>query len=82
MLKLYIHGYLNKTQSSRRLDREANSNQKLTWILDRLARDFKTIADFRKNNSVGIKSVCRQFVMLCKQLNLFADSLTADSRQI
>ena len=49
----------------------------MIWLLNRLAPDFKTIADFRKDNSVGIKGCCRQFVMLCKQLNLFADSLIA-----
>lgn len=77
MLKLYIYGYLNKIQSSRKLEREANRNLELIWLLYRLAPDFKTIADFRRDNSVGIKGCCRQFVMLCKQLNLFADSLIA-----
>lgn len=77
MLKLYVYGYLNKIQSSRRLEREANRNLELMWLLNRLAPDFKTIADFRKDNGVGIKSCCRQFVMLCKQLNLFSDSLIA-----
>jgi len=77
MLKLYIYGYLNKIQSSRRLEREANRNLELMWLLNRLTPDFKTIADFRKDNGVGIKSCCRQFVMLCKQLNLFADALIA-----
>ena len=77
LLKLFIYGYLNKLQSSRRLEREANRNLELMWLLGRLAPGFKTIADFRKDNSEGIKSCCRQFVMLCKRLNLFADSLIA-----
>ena len=77
MLKLYLYGYLNKIQSSRRLERESNRNLELMWLLNRLTPDFKTIADFRKDNSVGIKGCCRQFVMLCKQLNVFADSRIA-----
>jgi transposase len=77
MLKLYIYGYLNKVQSSRKLEREANRNLELIWLLERLAPDFKTIANFGKDNSQAIKSVCRQFVMLCKQMNMFADSLIA-----
>ena len=77
MLKLYIYGYLNKVQSSRRLEREANRNLELMWLLNRLAPDFKTIADFRKDNSSAIKAACRQFMMICKQLNLFAESLIA-----
>ncbi len=77
MLKLYIYGYLNKVQSSRRLEREAQRNVELMWLLHRLTPDFKTIADFRKDNGEGIKAVCRQFVMLCRELNMFADSLIA-----
>jgi len=77
MLKLYIYGYLNKVQSSRRLEREANRNLELMWLLNRLAPDFKTIADFRKDNGSAIKTACRQFMMICKQLNLFAESLIA-----
>ena len=77
MLKLYLYGYLNKIQSSRKLEREANRNLELLWLLNRLAPDFKTIADFRKNNGTGIKACCRRFVMLCKQMNMFADSLIA-----
>ena len=77
MLKLYIYGYLNKVQSSRRLEREANRNLELMWLLDRLAPDFKTIADFRKDNGSAIKASCRQFMMICKQMNLFAESLIA-----
>jgi len=77
VLKLYIYGYLNKVQSSRRLEREANRNLELMWLLNRLAPDFKTIADFRRDNGSAIQSACRQFMMICKQLNLFAESLIA-----
>ncbi len=77
MLKLYIYGYLNKVQSSRRLEREAHRNLELMWLLNRLAPDFKTIADFRKDNGSAIKAACRQFMMICKQLNLFTESLIA-----
>jgi len=77
MLKLYIYGYLNKVQSSRRLEREANRNLELMWLINRLTPDFKTIADFRKDNGSAIKACCRQFMMICKQLNLFAESLIA-----
>lgn len=71
LLSLYIYGYLNRIQSSRRLEREANRNVELMWLLERLAPDFKTIADFRKDNSGAIKQVCREFTLLCKRLNLF-----------
>lgn len=77
LLKLYIYGYLNKVQSSRRLEREANRNLELMWLMNRLAPDFKTIANFRKDNGHAIKSVCRQFMMICKRLNMFAESLIA-----
>jgi transposase len=75
MLKLYIYGYLNRVQSSRRLEREAQRNIELMWLIERLAPDFKTIANFRKCNGPAITNVCRQFVVICKQLNLFAESL-------
>ncbi len=71
MLKLYLYGYLNRVQSSRRLEIDANRNIELMWLLERLAPDFKTIADFRKNNANGIKHVCRTFVELCRQLHMF-----------
>lgn len=77
MLKLFIYGYLNRVQSSRRLEREANRNVELMWLMGRLAPDFKTIADFRRNNSDGIKNVCRQFVEICRKLELFTDSMIA-----
>jgi transposase len=71
ILKLYLYGYLNRVQSSRRLEVEANRNIELMWLLERLAPDFKTIADFRKNKAKGIKHVCRTFVQLCRQLHMF-----------
>ena len=77
MLKLYIYGYLNRIQSSRRLEREAGRNVELRWLLGRLAPDFKTIAEFRKNNGEAIRLVCREFVMLCRKLNLFSDAFVA-----
>ena len=77
LLKLYIYGYLNRIQSSRRLERETKRNVELMWLLNRLSPDFKTIADFRKDNGEAIKTVCRQFVMICRQMNQFADSLIA-----
>jgi transposase len=77
MLKLYIYGYLNRVQSSRRLEREAGRNVELMWLLERLAPDFKTIADFRKNNSKAIQSVCREFVLLCRKLDLFTEAFVA-----
>ena len=77
LLKLYVYGYLNRVQSSRRLEREAHRNLELMWLTGRLAPDFKTIADFRKNNGQAIRLVCREFIMLCKKLNLFADAFVA-----
>ena len=77
MLKLFIYGYFNRVQSSRRLEREAGRNVELMWLLGRLAPDFKTIADFRKNNTKAISRVCREFVLLCRKLDLFTDSLIA-----
>jgi transposase len=77
MLKLYIYGYLNRIQSSRRLEKESHRNVELMWLLERLKPDFKTIANFRKDNGKGIKNVCREFVDLCRQLNMFNDSVFA-----
>jgi len=77
MLKIYVYGYLNRVQSSRRLEREAQRNIELMWLTERLAPDFKTIADFRKDNGVAIRLVCREFVMLCRKLNLFANAFVA-----
>jgi transposase len=77
LLKLYVYGYLNRVQSSRRLEREAHRNVELMWLTGHLAPDFKTIADFRKNNGQAIRLVCREFIMLCKKLELFADAFVA-----
>jgi transposase len=77
LLKLYIYGYLNRIQSSRRLEREAQRNVELMWLTGRLTPDFKTIANFRKDNGRAIRNVCRQFVVLCRRLNLFTDAIVA-----
>lgn len=74
LLKLYIYGYLNRVQSSRRLEREAGRNVEVMWLTGRLVPDHKTIANFRKDNGSAIRKVCAQFVGLCRQLNLFADA--------
>jgi transposase len=70
LLKLYIYGYLNRVQSSRRLEREAGRNLEVIWLLRRPTLDDKTIADFRKDNGPAIKKVCAQFVVLCRQMGL------------
>ena len=77
MLKIYVYGYLNRIQSSRRLERECQRNVELMWLTGRLAPDFKTVADFRKDNGKAIRLVCREFVMLCRKLNLFAEAFVA-----
>jgi transposase len=77
LLKLYIYGYLNRIQSSRRLERESQRNLELIWLLGRLTPDFKTIANFRKDNGTAIRKVCSQFVALCRQLNLLAEAMVA-----
>lgn len=77
LLKLYVYGYLNRLQSSRRLEREAQRNVEVMWLLERLTPDFKTIADFRKDNGQGIKNTCRTFVEMCRRLNLFIDAMVA-----
>ncbi len=77
MLKIYIYGYVNRVHSSRRLEREAQRNVELMWLTGRLAPDFKTIADFRRDNGEAIRLVCREFVMLCRKLNLFAAAFVA-----
>lgn len=75
MLKLFIYGYLNRIQSSRRLECESGRNLELMWLLGRLSPDFKTIADFRKNNGKAIQQVSREFIQLCRKLELFADEI-------
>jgi transposase len=77
LLKLYIYGYLNRVQSSRRLEREALRNVEMMWLLGRLAPDHKTIADFRKDNGAAIKKVCAKFVELCRQMGLLTKASVA-----
>ena len=77
LLKLYNYGYLNRVQSSRRLERESGRNVEVMWLTGRLTPDHKTIANFRKDNGPAIRKVCSQFVALCRQLNLFADASVA-----
>jgi transposase len=77
LLKLYIYGYLNRVQSSRRLEREALRNVEMMWLLGRLAPDHKTIADFRKDNGPAIKKVCARFVELCRQMGLLTKASVA-----
>jgi len=77
LLKIYIYGYLNRIQSSRRLEREAQRNIELMWLIGRLAPDFKTIADFRRDNGAGIRNVCGRFVCLCRELKLFSQAIVA-----
>jgi len=72
LLKLYIYGYLNRIQSSRRLEREAGRNVEVMWLTRRLNPDHKTIADFRKDNGPAIRKVCTRFVALCRELGLLA----------
>ena len=77
MLKLYLYGYLNRVRSSRSLEKESHRNLELMWLLKKLTPDFKTIADFRKDNKKAIKRVCREFTLLCKRLDLFGGELVA-----
>jgi transposase len=77
LLKIYVYGYLNRVQSSRRLERECQRNIELVWLTGRLMPDFKTIADFRKDNGEAIRQVCREFVMLCRRLELFSEASVA-----
>ena len=77
LLKVYVYGYLNRIQSSRRLEREAQRNVELMWLTGRLAPDFKTIADFRHDNGIGIRNVCRRFIELCRELKLFSQAVVA-----
>jgi transposase len=77
LLKLYIYGYLNRVQSSRRLEREAGRNVEVMWLLGRLAPDHKTIADFRKDNGLALRKVCARFVELCREMGLLATSSVA-----
>ena len=82
LLKLYIYGYLNRVQSSRRLEREAGRNVEVMWLTCRLIPDHKTIADFRKDSGPAIKQVCVQFIELCRQMGLLATASTLSRAQI
>jgi transposase len=77
MLKIYLYGYLNQVQSSRRLERQCARNLELIWLTGRLGPDFKTIADFRRDNGPAIRKVCRQFVALCRDIDLLDASIVA-----
>src|SRR5438132_10832136 len=77
LLKLYIYGYLNRVQSSRRLEREALRNVEVMWLTGRLVPDHKTIADFRKDNGPAIRKVCAQFIVLCRAMNLLTEASVA-----
>ena len=77
LLKIYVYGYLNRIQSSRRLEREAQRNVELIWLTGRLMPDFKTIADFRRDDGAAIVRVCREFVLLCRRMQLFGDATVA-----
>src|SRR5438477_7601705 len=77
LLKLYIYGYLNRVQSSRRLEREASRNVEVMWLTGRLVPDHKTIADFRKDNGPAIRKVCAQFVALCREIGLLTKASVA-----
>ena len=74
MLKIYVYGYLNRIHSSRRLERECQRNVELMWLTTRLVPDFKTIANFRKDNGRGVRQVCKQFVVVCRKLNLISQT--------
>ena len=77
LLKLYLYGYLNRVRSSRQLEREAQRNVEVMWLMRRLAPDFKTIADFRRDNRQAIRNVSREFTLFCRQLDLFSGDLVA-----
>ena len=77
LLKIYVYGYLNRIQSSRRLERETQRNVELMWLTERLMPDFKTIADFRKDNGKAIRRVCREFIELCRVMGFFTQAIVA-----
>ncbi len=77
LLKIYVYGYLNRIASSRRLERETHRNIEMMWLTGRLMPDFKTIANFRKENTKALREICREFVVLCRNLDLFSDALVA-----
>ena len=75
LLKLYIYAYLNRVQSSRRIEREAQRNVELTWLTERLSPDHRSISDFRKDDNKAVRGVCREFVVLYRRLDLFSQAL-------
>jgi transposase len=75
--KIYVYGYINQIASNRRPEREAQRNVELMWLTGRLAPDFKTIADFRKDNGPAIRATCRKFIDLCRRLDLFSHTVAA-----
>ena len=77
LLKIYLYGYLNRIQSSRRLERESQRNIELMWLTGRLTPDFKTIADFRRDSGPAIRAACARFIVLCRQFNLFTRTVIA-----
>ena len=77
LLKLYIYGYLNQTTSTRRLEKECHRNLEVIWLMRQLAPDFKTIADFRKDNGQAVKAACKQFIVFCRQAGLVSSALVA-----
>jgi len=77
LLKIHLYGYLNRIQSSRHLERETQRNVELIWLAGKLMPDFKTIANFRKDNGLAIRNVCREFIVLCRQLKLFSEAMVA-----
>ncbi len=81
LLKLYIHGYLNRVRSSRRLEAETHRNIEVMWLLRRLTPDFKTIADFRRDNRKAFRRVFREFGALCRKMGLFGRELLAVDRR-
>ena len=77
MLKIYLYGYLNQIQSSRRLERECGRNVEMMWLTGQLTPDFKTIADFHKDNGPAFRDVCRRFVALCRDMHLLDETQVA-----
>ncbi|NJO37549.1 MAG: transposase, partial [Rhizobiales bacterium] len=75
MLKIYLYGYMNRVQSSRRLEQECRRNLELIWLTGRLAPDLKTIADFRRDNGGAIIGVCARFIIICREIGLFRRAL-------
>lgn len=77
LLRIYVYGYMNRIQSSRRLERETQRNLELIWLTGRLSPDFKTIADFRRDNGPAIQRVCAHFIALCRRLRMFSEAVVA-----